>query len=80
MDFFSTSVFEGSVKSEKISTNDSWVVNTSISDVYDFNPVNPQTYKGAITKLPAGQAHKDQGSGILSNYNVNIQFSDKINK
>jgi RHS repeat-associated protein len=44
------------------------------------NPTNPQTYKGTVTRVPATQAYKDQQKGILSNYNINIKFKDKIKK
>jgi RHS repeat-associated protein len=61
-------------------TKDGWTTNTTISDRYDFNPTNSQTYKGTVTRIPATQAYKDQQKGVLSNYNVNIKISDKIKK
>lgn len=61
-------------------TKDGWTTNTTITDRYDFNPTNSQTYKGTVTRIPATQAYKDQQKGVLSNYNVNIKISDKIKK
>lgn len=45
-----------------------------------FNQTNPQTYKGTIIKIPATQAYKDQNKGVLSNYKVKINISDRIKK
>jgi hypothetical protein len=58
--------------------NDGWVVNSTISDKYDFNQTNPSTYKGKIIKTPATAAYSDQGKGILSNYTTNININDKV--
>jgi RHS repeat-associated protein len=73
-----TSLHEVDIKVKAEQTKDGWTVNTTITDTYDFNPTNPQTYKGTVTRMPATQAYDDQQVGFLSNYDINIEFSNII--
>ena len=73
-----TSLHEVDIKVKAEQTKDGWTVNTTITDTYDFNPTNPQTYKGTVTRMPATQAYNDQQAGFLSNYDINIEFSNII--
>jgi RHS repeat-associated protein len=75
-----TSLHRANIQVGVEQTKDGWATNTTISDRYDFNPTNSQTYKGTVTRIPATQAYKDQQTGVLSNYNVKIKISDKIKK
>lgn len=74
------SLHGANIESQVTQENGAWVVNSTVTDRYDFNQTNPQTYKGTLVKIPASQAYKDQDKGVLSNYNVNIQIIDKIKK
>ncbi len=74
------SLHGANIESQVTQQDGAWVVNSTVTDRYDFNPTNSQTYKGTVTRLPATQAYKDQGNGILSNYGVNIKISDKVKK
>jgi len=68
------------IESQITQENGEWVVNSTVSDKYDFNKPNPQTEKGRVIKIPASNAYKAQSKGILSNYNVKIKISDRIKK
>lgn len=68
------------IRSEVTTENGEWVVTNTVTDRYDFNEVNLDSYKGkdTVTRIPAAQAYKDQGNGILSNFDIKIQFKDRI--
>jgi RHS repeat-associated protein len=72
------SLYRAKIESRVTKENGEWVVSNTVTDRYDFNPINPQTYKGTVTRIPATQAYSDQQFGYLSNYDVSIKFSDKI--
>ncbi|MCE9585114.1 hypothetical protein K8Q94_00635 [Candidatus Nomurabacteria bacterium] len=72
------SLHGANIQSQVSQKNGVWIVNSTVTDRYNFNSTNPQTYKGTIVKIPATQAYKDQSKGVLSNYNVSIKISDKI--
>lgn len=74
------SLHGANIESQVTNDNGEWVINNTVSDTYDFNSTNPQTYKGTVTRIPATQAYKDQQGGYLSNYGIEIQFTDKIKK
>ncbi len=66
------------IESQVTRENGEWVVDSTVSDRYDFNKTNPKTYTGTAIKAPATQAYKDQDSGVLSNYDVKIKVNDRI--
>lgn len=71
-----TSLNRANIEISVLNVDGNWVANTTITDVYDFNETNPSTYKGTMTRIPATQAFQDQADGYLSNYKVNIKFTD----
>lgn len=73
-----TSLHRANIEVNVEQIENGWNTNTTITDKYDFNQTNPQTYKGSVTRIPAMQAYKDQQKGVLSNYNIKIKINDKI--
>jgi len=56
--------------------NGEWDVNVSINDVYDFKPEN---YKGDLeAQVGNNTAFVSQTQGIVSNYNINVTFNDRV--
>jgi RHS repeat-associated protein len=53
-----------------------WDINVNITDVYDFKP---ESYgEDAESKIGNNTAVISQSQGVISNYNININFSDRI--
>ena len=51
-----------------------WKLDVKIVDFYDFHNINSNSVTNRLNNL----LYNDQNKGYLSNYNVNVIFTDKI--
>ena len=56
--------------------NGDWDITVSITDVYDFKPEN---YEGNLeTQVGNNTAFVSQTQGVISNYDINVTFEDRV--